>query len=101
MAAPYNLTGLETATTVSSLVTFANDITDTYWVGFLMIAIFFVLLVSLKRYDFENAILSSGFVCFILSSILTYAGYLNFIFPLLFLITMALAGFWNYMANRE
>ena len=97
----YNITSLQSATTITEIFTFANDVTDQLWFGFLIVTIFFVLLIALKRYPFENAMLSSAFATFLLSSILTYAGYLNFLFPLFFLIVMALTGFYMYMTSRD
>lgn len=97
----YNITGLQSATTITEIFTFANDVTDQIWFGFLMIAIFLIILIGLKRYPFENALLSASFVSFLLSAILTYAGYLNFIFLLFFLICTALTGFYMYMVSRN
>jgi heme A synthase len=99
MPAPYNLTALQSATTITDLFTYANDVTNQMWFGFLMIAICIILIVTLKRYPFSSALLSSSFVCFILSAVLTYAGYLNFIFPLLFMIVAALTGLYMYMTD--
>ena len=99
MDTPYNLTALTDATTVSSMAVVANNIVDQILFGIFMLAIFFVMLMALKRYDFDNALLSSSFVCFILSMLLLFGGLINFMFPLLFLTISAFTAFYMYIAS--
>lgn len=95
----YNITQLQAADTVNELFVYANDVTGQVLMGLFMIAIFFIMLMVLKRWDFDKALLSSSFSCFILATILSYGRLLNFMIPLLFLIIMAFTGFYMYM-NR-
>ena len=55
----------------------------------MMVAIFVIMLLVLKRWDFDNALLSSSFSCFTLSLILAYINLLTMRVPLIFFIIMA------------
>lgn len=86
----YNFTNLTTDPTVASVFIAANSYANGALFGFLSMALFFVLLMGLKKWDFASALLTAGWVSFVLSSILAYGGWLNIIFPLAYL---AIAGF--------
>jgi len=96
----YNLTELQDADTISGIFTFANTNTGGLLLGLGMLSIFFVMLLVLKRYEFQDAMLSSSFVCFILSLILSYGGWLNFMYPLVFLLLAAFTAFYIYVTKR-
>jgi len=97
MNATYNLTALANSSGVIDLIEVTNDATGKVLFGFFMVAIFFVLLLGLKRYGFDNAIAASSFACFILSVLLVFAELLNFIYVLGFFILMALTIFYMQM----
>jgi len=92
----YNLTLLQESWTVQELFVTANTYSANILVGLIMIAIFFIILMALKNYDFDEALFSSGLVCFILSILLRVSGDLNIMFVVLFLIITGLAGFYMY-----
>lgn len=96
----YNMTALQQVDTVGKLFQFADNSTGNLLFGFIIVAIFFIMLLVMKRWEFDKALLSSSFASFIMSLILSYAGYLSF-FPwvLIFLIVMALTGFYMYMTR--
>jgi hypothetical protein len=85
----YNLTNLTNAQNVGDLVTFANSSTEGFFIGLVMVAIFFILLMALKKWEFTNALLASSWVSFLLAAILAYGGYVNVLLPLGFLILAA------------
>ena len=97
----YNMTTLQNADTILKLITYANDSSEQILMGLLMIGIFFILLMALKRWDFDDGLVISSFVCFILSSLLTYAKLLNIIFPLAFLALAGFTAFWIYTVKRN
>lgn len=99
--AQYNLTLLKEATTLRKLFVTGNSYTSQSFTGMMMIAIFFVTFMALKKYQFPYALLSSSFACFILSIFLTYANLLNFIFPLIFLTITAFTGLYIYTTDRN
>jgi len=85
----YNLTQLQQSDTVYKLWVYANMSTGEILMGMLMIAVFFIMLMILKRWDFTDALMTSSFICFILSAILAYAKLLNFLFVIGFLAVLA------------
>ena len=96
----YNLTQLGEVETVLGLFQFANDTTTGLMMGLFMVAVFFVMLIVLKKWEFQDALLSSSFVCFVLSAFATYADLLPFLFPLAFLIIAAFTAFYVFMTKR-
>lgn len=96
----YNLTDLQNSQGVYDVIVYANDSTTGILGMLLMIAIFIVMLMALKRYQFPRALLASSFVCFILSSILVYIKWLNFMFPLGFLACTAFTALYLF-TNKD
>lgn len=96
----YNITPLQNAENITGIVTYANTVTDGAMSILMILAVFFILLLILKRWSFEDALLTSSFICFILSSFLTYGKFLNFMFPLAFLIMTALTALYVYVTRR-
>jgi len=90
----YDMTLMSNASSMVGLVEAANEYTGNVMVGMFMIAIFFIMLLVLKKYDFTHAMLSSSLVCFLLSLFLVYIHALNFMFPLVFLAVASFATFW-------
>jgi|TARA_R100000501_G_C2588065_1_gene88994 hypothetical protein len=97
----YNITALGNADTLSGLIIVANDAVEGILIGLFMFAVFFVMLMALKKWDFDAALLSSSFSCFILSMILSYGGFLNLIFPLVFLAMAGLTALYMFTAKKE
>jgi hypothetical protein len=95
----YNLTNLTTSSTISDMVSFANEVTGGLMIGLFLFAIFAVLLLALKSYDFDISLFISSTICFILSLLLLYTGMLNFMIVLFFLVAMALSGLWIKMTH--
>jgi len=104
MATPYdnvyNLTLLKETDTVSEIAIYANNATDGILFGLFMIIIFFTMLLIFKKWEFDEALLSSGFSSFILSAILAYGGFINLIYPLAFLAITAFTAFYVFVVKR-
>lgn len=96
----YNMTQLQNSYTISALFNYANNSTDGVLAIGLMIGIFFILLLILKRFEFIQAIVTSSFLCFILSGILAYAGYMSIWGVLLFLIITAFSTLYMYVKKE-
>jgi len=94
----YNITQLQEQNTIWGLFNYANSVANDLLFGMLMLSVFFVMVMVLKKYEIPTAILTSSFMCFILSGILTYAQLLNLIFPLMFLIIATLTAFYKYLS---
>ena len=96
----YNLTALENSQNLYDVVKFANDSTGGTLVLGMMLATFFVLLMVLKKWEFEDALLSSSFVSFILSSLLVYAELLNPMWAFGFLAITAITAFYGTVLKK-
>jgi len=98
---PYNLTGLQTSTTLHELVNYADLASGHILVNLLMVAIFFILFLSLKKDSTHDAILASSFVCFLISAILVYAKMLLLIWPITFLAVMAFSVLFDQFSGNS
>ena len=96
----YNLTALNNVDSVFDVVIFADDASGGILVGLFVIAIFVVALFTLKRYDFDFALLGSSFGTFVISAILAYGGLLNLIYPLAFLAILAFTAFFVFIVKN-
>lgn len=92
----YNITLLQESYTMFKLVSYVNDITDGAMGTMLIISIFFISLLMLKRYPLENALAASGWICFFLGIFLTSAGLLNYLVTLGFLVISAFSTLYAY-----
>ena len=76
----------------------ANTASNGLLFGLFLLAIFLVLLFSFMRYgDIVRAFAGSGFVCFLMASILVYADFLQIYYALIFLIITGVAVFILYL----
>lgn len=98
--AMYNMTQLQAADTIFKFVQYANTSTNDMLLGLLVIGVFFIMLLSMKRLEFEYALLASSALSFIVSAIFTYSHLLNFIFPLIFLIMAALTTLYLWLSGE-
>lgn len=99
--ANYNISNFTQAQTVADVVKASNDLSAGALFNFGIIAIFIILVLSMKRYRFSNALLASSWVCFMLSSILSYAGFLNITFPITFFVLSGLVTIYIYTAESD
>lgn len=85
----YNITQLQNADTIFKLVVYANDSTTGFVAIAFLLAVFFISLMALKRYEFSKALLASSVIGFVISLLLNYAHLINPIWSLIFLIVAA------------
>ena len=95
----YNITALQNASTIYDIFSFANSATNGLLFGGLLIATFFILLMMLKRWDFDKALLVDGFACFILSLMMANAHLISFLFVIAFASVTALSLLYMAMAR--
>ena len=93
----YNLTQLANADTIYKLVVFSNDAALGNLISMFIFALFFVLLMALKRYEFDSALLVSSFICFVISALLGYAELISLIWVLGYLIIAAFTAFFIFV----
>ena len=97
----YNLTQLQESGTISVLFSTANDYTSGLLLGLFVLAIFFIMLLALKKWEFDDALLASSFSCFITSAILASAGLLNLLWTLGFLALLSFTAFYMFVAKNR
>ena len=98
--ATYNLTQMQEAETVFGLFDYANDSTGGILIGLFLVAFYFVLLMMMKRYEFEKSLLVASWITFIVAIMFSYAGLLNLYFALIFLIITAFTSFYMVVFKR-
>ena len=96
----YNLTNLTSATDISGVVMFANEVTGNLLLTLLLMSVFFILLMVLKRWDFDRALLVSSFASFMIGMLLMYAKMVALVWPLIFLVMTAMTGLYMMMSNK-
>lgn len=93
----YNMTELQGVTTVYELVVYANNAADSILMTLFLVAVFFIMLMALKRWEFDNALLGSSFICFIIGIILNYSQLIALVWPLVFLVMSAFTAFYMFV----
>lgn len=97
----YNLTQLQASETFADLLVYANVSSNEVLINFMMVAVFLIVLMVLRRYDFIDVLLADSFGCMIISGFLAYGGFINIIVPLAFLMILVLSGFYVYMTRHD
>lgn len=95
----YNLTLVTQSANFVDFITVINNATEQVLFSGLMIGIFLIMILGLKRYAIEQAVAAASWSCFLLSSFLSYAGLASFLFPLGFGIISALSALYLYKAR--
>jgi asparagine N-glycosylation enzyme membrane subunit Stt3 len=80
----YNLTNLSTVNGLGDIIVQANYFTDGHFVGLMLIALFVIIFMALKKDEMLNALIASSWVTFILSLLLTFGNLLNPYYTLFF-----------------
>lgn len=96
----YNLTMLQSESGVTGLIEFTNYATGEIFSSIMVVSLFFILLLALKKFDFVQSLMASSFVMFLISLFLVYADLLNFMFPLAFLSMTAMTAVYAYTVNQ-
>lgn len=69
-----NITQLVNSTNFFEVIQFTSDSTGGMFWFFVVIALFMILVINLRKYGVENAFIASSFACMILSSLLYSIG---------------------------
>lgn len=97
---PYNITALQNASSITSVMDYLNKTVNlngfSIW-GVLSIAIFIIIIMALRRYSIESALAVASFVTTILTLLLWNMGYINFIYPSIFLVIAGASTLWLYI----
>lgn len=86
---PVNMTLLKSAEGVGGLVWYANYSTDGLLFTLFTIAMFFIILFALKRWEFDKALLAASWVSFLISIILVGGEFVSLYVALVYLTIAA------------
>lgn len=96
----YNMTALQNVRNMFDLVTYANNETESMLITLFLITFAFGLFMIIKsRAEFDESILVSCFISFVVGIILTYMKLINILLPLGFFL--AVAGILLYMIFKD
>ena len=95
------MTDLAASTNVFDLVSFANGATGGILLVLFVMAVFFVMLLSLKKYEFDSALLVSSFSCFMISIVLVYTETIPLLWALVYLIIAAFTAFYMFVIKSN
>lgn len=95
----YNATMLQNTTGVLDLFSYANHVTGDMFMVMLIVSMYFILILALKRYDFVQGIWAASFVMFFVSIFATAAGLLNIMIPIFFLTVVAFIALKTYTSD--
>jgi len=87
----YNLSLITSALTPADLLTGINDELGGFMFQFLILCIYIIMILSLKRFGMAQAFASSSWVCFLLSIFLVAGKFLMPIYLLFFIITATIS----------
>jgi len=96
----HNISGIQNVSNVVSVTDFIASSTDGVFFELLIVIIFIIMLISLMRYGFEASLLTSSFLCWILSIYLVYLNYINFYYSLIFLGIVIFVGLYMYITKQ-
>ncbi len=97
-----NLTNITKANvTFYDMVDYSNDVTNGL-VGLMLIIVVFLILLTnfMRKYEFEEAMLASSFICFGLAIFLRAIELISFQFMIMFAVIAGLTAFWVAISKR-
>lgn len=98
--AQYNLTILKEAHNVQKLFAAADTYSGNTWMGMVVLSTFLVMFLALKRWRFDYALLASSWAHTVLCFFLVYAGLLNPLWLMLFIVMAAFSGMYVWTTDR-
>ena len=66
-----------------------NELTEGAFLGFIMVAVFFLIMLALKKWDFSDVLLVDSLICLVLCTLLASGGLLNWYYPIGFAFVLA------------
>jgi hypothetical protein len=96
-----NITALQHIHSFSEMFIFVNDASGNLFMKLAMVAVFFVILMIQKRFGFLQSLTLSSAVCFILSLMLSVAGFNLSQLIFAFLVVMLASGFFLALDSQK
>ena len=97
----YNMTALAATETIFDLISYANNATGDILMALFVMSLFFIMLMVLKKWEFDSALLASSFVSFMISIMLVYAELMALVWSLVFLVIAAFTAFYMFVIKSN
>jgi hypothetical protein len=97
----YDLTNLTSANDFTGVLKFSNEVTGGLFFTLTMVAIFLILVMILKRWSFDVALLVSSFICAILSTIGWAGAFINTKVMIVFWAAFIGVSLYYFIVNRD
>jgi len=94
-----NLTGLENSTNVLGLIEYVNLNASGMFITLILVALFFILFMNMRKYGTLDALIGSSFPCFIIAILFKSLGLINFAFVILFFIVTSVGVVFKYLQD--
>jgi len=97
----YNMTALQNAETVGQLIIYASNSTGNLLFGLGTVALFIIMMAAfLRSAEFDEALLTSSFISFVLSFFLIQGKLISVIFVIAYLALTAFSAFYIYVIKK-
>ena len=92
-----NFTGLDNATNVVGLIDYVNLNSSGMFITLILVALFFILFMNLRKYGTLDALIGAAFPSFIISILFKSLGFINFAFVIMFFVITAFGIVFKYL----
>lgn len=96
----YNMTTLQESETIFELVQTANTFTGDILISLTSWAIFFIMFMVMKRFEFDDALLASSSISFVITMLFNYMELVPLLIPLAFLTIAGFTAFYTFVIKR-
>jgi hypothetical protein len=97
----YNLTNLTGVTDLGGLFTFSNEVTAGNTFGLILIAVWVIMILSLKKYELKYSIVAASFSCALMSLLLAMGGLLSPLYAFFFIAATAGSTLWLFASGDQ
>ena len=92
-----NVSGLESSSNILGLIEYINVNSSGMFIALVLLAVFFILFMNLRKNGTLDALLASAFPCFILSLLFKAVGLINLLFVIMFMIILAVGVIFKFL----
>ena len=85
----YNMTELAASNNIYDIVKFANTASGSVLFNFFIVAVFVIIVISLKKYEFKKGFAVASYVCFAISLLFAVSGLVSMATVIVFSLMVA------------
>jgi hypothetical protein len=83
-----------------SMFTMLSTQTEGQFFGFLLLAIFFIIMLTLKRWDFSDVLLVDSLICLLISTMAAFGGFVSWYYALGFAVVLTFGYFGTVFKDK-